>query len=337
MPAKSGLNRDPAPPGVGDHRRGGTAGHVHPGLAVARALVRRGHERESIHFVGSARGIERDLVPAAGFELTLLPGRGIERRLSWQSVSSAWALAQAVAQATGLLRRLQPEVVLGLGGYASVPCALAARLLRIPVVVAEQNAVPGLANRLAARWARACAVSFSGTNLPRSVLTGNPVRDEVQEVDRQAGRSAARTALGVGEGRRLLVVASGSLGAARINRAAFEAARHWSDRGDLAIHHVVGVRDWRELAHLRPDLDGACLDYRAVEYEDDMATVYAAADLVVGRAGLRVWPNWQWSVWHRCWCRCRGPPAITRRPTPPTWRQPEVPWWCPTQNWTVPA
>ncbi|MCY3910961.1 MAG: undecaprenyldiphospho-muramoylpentapeptide beta-N-acetylglucosaminyltransferase [bacterium] len=264
---------------------GGTAGHVHPGLAVARALVQRGHEPESIHFVGSARGVERDLVPAAGFELTLLPGRGIQRQIAWQNLKSAAGLAKAVAQARRLLRRLRPEIVLGLGGYASVPCALAARLLRIPLVVSEQNAVPGLANRWAGRWARACAVSFPGTKLPRSVLTGNPVRDEVQRINRETDRPAARTSLQVDEGRRFVVVASGSLGAARINRAVFEAVRHWADREDLAVHHVIGRRDWQELAHLRPDLSDAALDYRAVEYETDMPKAYAAADLVIGRAG----------------------------------------------------
>lgn len=264
---------------------GGTAGHIHPGLAVARALVRLGHEPETIHFVGSARGVEQDLVPVAGFELTVLPGRGIRRRLTWQNLSSAWGLARAVVQAIRLLRRLRPAVVLGLGGYASVPCALAARLLRIPLVVAEQNAVPGLANRIASRWARASAVSFPGTPLPRSVLTGNPVRDEVQSVNREIGRAAARAALGVEDGRRLVAVVSGSLGAARINRAAFEAVQQWADRDDLAVHHVVGRRDWQELAHLRPDLSHTALDYRAVAYEDDMPGVYAAADLMVGRAG----------------------------------------------------
>ncbi|MDE0217149.1 MAG: undecaprenyldiphospho-muramoylpentapeptide beta-N-acetylglucosaminyltransferase [bacterium] len=264
---------------------GGTAGHVHPGLAVARALLRRGHRRESIYFVGSARGVERDLVPAAGFASTMLPGRGIQRRLTWQNLKAALGLARAVAQAIGILRRLRPAVVLGLGGYASVPCAIGARLLGIPLVVAEQNAVAGMANRVAGRWARACAVSFPGAELPRAVLTGNPVRAEVQGVDRENDRAAARAFLGVGEGRCLVVVAGGSLGAARINRAAFEAVRHWADRQDLAVRHVIGRRDWQELAHLRPDLSGAMLDYEAVEYEMDMPRVYAAADLLVGRAG----------------------------------------------------
>jgi len=264
---------------------GGTAGHVHPGLAVARALVRLGHRPETIHFVGSARGVEQEAVPAAGFELPALPGRGIQRRLTSQNLSSAWGMAQAVVLAARLLRRLEPSVVLGLGGYASLPCALAARRLGIPLVVAEQNAVAGLANRFAGRWARASAVSFPGTRLPRAVLTGNPVRQEVQGVNREGSRSAARAALGVEDGRRMIAVLGGSLGAVQINRAVFEAVRRWADRGDLAVRHVVGRRDWQELAHLRPDLSGAALDYRAVPYEDDMPGVYAAADLVVGRAG----------------------------------------------------
>jgi len=264
---------------------GGTAGHVQPGLAVANALVRRGRGPETIHFVGSMRGVDRELVPAAGYELTVLPGRGIKRWLAWQNALSVWSLTRAVAEASRLLRRLQPAVVLGVGGYASVPCALAARRLGIPLVVAEQNAAAGMANRLVGRWARASAVSFPQTGLPRPVLTGNPVRREVQGVDREAGRSAARASLGVQEGRHLVAVVGGSLGAARINRAAFEAAGMWAGREDLAVRHVVGRRDWRELASLRPDLSGAGLQYRAVEYENDMPAVYAAADLLVGRAG----------------------------------------------------
>jgi len=229
--------------------------------------------------------VEQEAVPAAGFELPALPGRGIQRRLTSQNLSSAWGMAQAVVLAARLLRRLEPSVVLGLGGYASLPCALAARRLGIPLVVAEQNAVAGLANRFAGRWARASAVSFPGTRLPRAVLTGNPVRQEVQGVNREGSRSAARAALGVEDGRRMIAVLGGSLGAVQINRAVFEAVRRWADRGDLAVRHVVGRRDWQELAHLRPDLSGAALDYRAVPYEDDMPGVYAAADLVVGRAG----------------------------------------------------
>lgn len=124
---------------------GGTAGHVLPGLAIAEALVDRSvvSDRSGVHLVGSRRGIEVDLVPPSGFGLTLLPGRGIQRRLTPANLVAASGLAMAFLQALVLLVRRRPAVVLSLGGYASVPCALAAIVLRIPLVVVEQNAVPG--------------------------------------------------------------------------------------------------------------------------------------------------------------------------------------------------
>jgi UDP-N-acetylglucosamine--N-acetylmuramyl-(pentapeptide) pyrophosphoryl-undecaprenol N-acetylglucosamine transferase len=167
---------------------GGTGGHAVPAVAIGRAIIDRGHPQASVHFVGSRRGIERRMVPDAGFEITLLPGRGIVRRLSWSNarsnVTAVAGLVSAVFRATWLLARLRPAVVVSVGGYASVPCVVAAVILRVPLIVAEQNAVPGLANRVAGRFARACAVSFPGTPLPRAVLTGNPVRPEILAADR---------------------------------------------------------------------------------------------------------------------------------------------------------
>ncbi len=264
---------------------GGTAGHVLPGLAIAEELVRRGVPRAAVHYVGSARGIEQRLVPEAGFSLTVLPGRGIQRRFTLENLGSAAGLVSALFTSIRLLRRVRPSVVIGLGGYASVPCAVAAGVLRIPLVVAEQNAVPGAANRLVARFARACAVSFPSTDLPRSTVTGNPVRSEVLAVDRVAQRLRARDALGVSGDRDLLVVFGGSLGARRINEALFEALPGWSGREDLAIRHVAGTRDYEDLESRLPIGTDDALAFHLVRYEDDMASVYAAADLVLCRAG----------------------------------------------------
>lgn len=272
---------------------GGTAGHVSPGLAIARALVDAGHARESIHYVGSERGIEARLVPEAGFALTLLPGRGIQRRLTLDNVGAAWGLVRAFVHAYRLLGRLQPRVVVALGGYASVPAAFAAILRRIPIVVAEQNAVPGLANRVVGRFAKACAVSFAGTALPRSVVTGNPVREEVRTLDRPVARLVARAAYGVDDAQVLVAAFGGSLGARRINDAVLGLAESWRDRGDVAIRHVIGERDWdrfaeRVAALADPDSAGptaAGLRYTAVRYEDDMPSLYAAADVAVCRSG----------------------------------------------------
>lgn len=266
---------------------GGTAGHVVPGLAIAEELVRQGVARDDVHYVGSARGIETRLVPEAGFPLTVLPGRGIQRRLTFENVRSLVGLVGAIVTGIRLVRRLRPAVVVGLGGYASVPCVIGAVLWRVPIVVAEQNAVPGAANRLAGRFAKACAVSFDGTDLPRSTWTGNPVRPEVVALAEPdpARRRRAREKLRIPDDRTLLAVFGGSLGARRLNDATVDAASSWRDRSDLAIRQVTGSRDHAETSD-RLDLPtDAALIHVLVEYEDDMPSVYAAADLVVCRAG----------------------------------------------------
>lgn len=263
---------------------GGTAGHVLPALAIAEAMVLAGEDRGSIHYVGSERGIEARLVPPTGFPMTLLPGRGIQRRLTFENVGAAWGLVVAFARAVRLLRRLRPAVVVAVGGYASVAVALAAVLGRIPVVVAEQNAVPGAANRLIARFAKASAVSFEGTPLPRAVVTGNPIRPEIAAIDPARDRDAVRSRFGLGSGRFLVLVFGGSLGALRLNQALLAALPELRDRADLAIHHVVGRRDWPLIrAAVPPDLGR--LEYRWIEYEDDMPLAMAAADLAVCRSG----------------------------------------------------
>ncbi len=264
---------------------GGTAGHVLPGLAVARALVARGHDPSTIHFVGSERGLEASLVPAAGFGLTVLPGRGIQRRLTWQNVAAVWGLLRAVAKGVGLVRRRRPAVVLVLGGYASVACAIGAVLWRVPIVVAEQNARAGAANRLAGWFARAAAVPFPETDLPRKVVTGNPVRPEVLAIDRGRDRPAARAALGLPADRVVVAVVTGSLGARRVNQAVRAAIPAWADRADLAVRHVVGSRDFDAMQADPPEVAPGGLVYQAVRYEDHMDLLLAAADLLVGRAG----------------------------------------------------
>ncbi len=260
---------------------GGTAGHLLPGLAVARCLVERGHDTSSIHFVGASRGIEAELVPEAGFDITLLPGRGIQRRLTLDNVGAIVGLVRALFDSIRLIRRRRPAVVVALGGFASAACALAAVIWRVPLVLMEQNAHAGASNRLVARFAKACAVPFPDTDLPRTVVTGNPVRDEVLAVAAERDVATARARLGVDAARTLILVFAGSLGSRRINEATVEVARALSDRTDLAIRHVFGARDWDDREQV--DTDG--LDYTQVRYEHDMATALAAADLAVCRAG----------------------------------------------------
>ena len=270
---------------------GGTAGHVLPGIAIGKALVARGHPAETIHFVGSDRGIESRLVPEAGFGLTVLPGRGLQRKFTLENVSAVAGLVVAFVRAVSMIGRRRPAIVVALGGYASVACGLAAVIWRVPVVVAEQNAVAGSANRLVARFARASAVSFDGTALPRATLTGNPLRDEILGVDRRRDRERARAQLGLPLDRKVVVAFGGSLGALRINTAVQHARPLWRQRSDLALYHVVGARDWDLVGAEASDGDdddeglGEALLYRPVRYEDRMQLVLAAADVAVCRAG----------------------------------------------------
>jgi len=265
---------------------GGTGGHVVPAIAIGRALVDRGRPVESIAFVGSRRGMEARLVPSAGFQVILLPGRGLARRFTWDNVAAVAGLLVATGRAVALMARLRPRVVISVGGYASFPCAVAAIVWRVPLIVAEQNAAPGLANRVVGRFAAACAVSFAATPLPRSVLTGNPVRPEILAVDRSCpSRAAARAELGLPPGRMIVAVAGGSLGARRINEAVLGLAAIWSGRSSVAIHHVVGQRDFETLSSRAPALPHEGLIYHQVAFEDRMDLVLAAADVAVQRAG----------------------------------------------------
>ncbi|HKH26378.1 MAG TPA: undecaprenyldiphospho-muramoylpentapeptide beta-N-acetylglucosaminyltransferase [Acidimicrobiia bacterium] len=255
---------------------GGTGGHVYPALALADALVARRHPRGTIRFVGARRGLEARVVPEAGYAIDLLPGRGLQRRLTAANLRAGWDTLTAFVRARRILREMRPDVVVGVGGYASLPCLVAARLRRVPTLVHEQNAAPGLANRVAVRMGARAAVSLPGTPLRHAALTGNPVRDEIAAVQRDPDRA-----------RPLVTVFGGSLGAGTLNDAAMGLYDRWRDRTDVAVHHVTGPRNHEECAARlaaarRP---GDSLHYELVGYEDHMEQLYARTTLAVCRAG----------------------------------------------------
>jgi undecaprenyldiphospho-muramoylpentapeptide beta-N-acetylglucosaminyltransferase len=264
---------------------GGTAGHVVPAIAIGQALVDRGRPAADILFVGARRGIEARLVPEAGFDIVLLPGRGIARRLAVENIAAVAGLLVAFVRAIALALRRRPAVVVSMGGFAAAPAAFAAILTRIPLVLAEQNAIPTSTHRLVARFARASAVSFPGTPLPRATVTGNPVSETFRRTDfSAAGRQRARQELGLPPDRTVLLVTGGSLGARRINRAAADLAQRWRHRDDVAIRHVIGERDWEQFGATGDAASGGIV-YQRVRYEVRMPLAMAAADLVIGRAG----------------------------------------------------
>lgn len=264
---------------------GGTAGHLLPGLAVAQALVGRGHDPATIHFVGAERGPESTMVPAAGFTVDVLPGRGIQRRPSLASAAAVLDLVRALWRGIGIVRRRKPSVVVVLGGYASFACGVGAVLARVPLVLLEQNQRAGAVNRALRRFATASAVSFEGTDLPRATVTGNPLRPEIRAVAEHPDAAAARSELGLPADRTVIGVFAGSLGSRRINDAVVQVVARWADRSDLAVRHVLGRNGFSEGVDATPVLPEGGLRYQVLDYEDRMHLLLDAADLAVTRSG----------------------------------------------------
>jgi UDP-N-acetylglucosamine--N-acetylmuramyl-(pentapeptide) pyrophosphoryl-undecaprenol N-acetylglucosamine transferase len=251
---------------------GGTGGHLFPGIALAETLAARGVR---VTFVGTAAGIEVRAVPAAGFPLRLIPGAQVRGGGIGRAVRGIGATALGVLRARALLRELGPDLVVGVGGYASVATVVAARLGGTPIVLLEQNTVPGVASRTLGRLAGRVCVGFeeAARFFPagRAVHTGNPVR------------AAVLRAAPTGHATPGLLVFGGSQGARRLNDAILAAAERLKPlAGGLRIRHQTGTPD-----HDRAVGGWARLGIAAQvdAFVTDMGAAYADADLVVARAG----------------------------------------------------
>lgn len=258
---------------------GGTAGHVSPLLALADALRRR-EPGLAVTALGTAEGLESRLVPERGYELALVPRVPLPRRPSTDLLRLPWRLRGAVRAADAALCASGARVVVGFGGYVATPAYLAARRRGIPIVIHEQNARPGIANRLGARLASRVAVTFPGTPLPRATLTGMPLRREIATLDRDARREAGLAYFGLEPRWPTVLVTGGSLGAQRINDA-FRAAVPALRRAGVQVLHVAGAGKTFDL----PQPPAAAPPYVVVPYADRMDLAYSVADLVVARAG----------------------------------------------------
>lgn len=262
---------------------GGTAGHVLPALAVADALVAGGRQSSEVHYVGCERGIETRLLPATDYSHTFFDVIGFQRSLSRRNLGFVPKMVSARRAAIDLLRSLDPQVVVSVGGYASMPAVFAARKLGVPVVVVSYDLRPGRASQVAARRAAACAVAFENSPLPRAEMTGAPVRQTILDVDRTADRAAARQRLSVDDDRFLVAVMGGSLGSGVLNDAiaAFVSEHAADDR--LAVRQVAGERFAESIRTVGDGTSGVA--HEVIGYEPDMPAVYAAADLLIGRGG----------------------------------------------------
>lgn len=264
---------------------GGTAGHVNPLLAVADELARRG--AGPIAALGVAGGLEDDLVPARGYPLHHVPKVPMPRRPSGAWFSLGSRLRAAVDAAGAVIDDLGASAVVGFGGYVSTPAYIAAQRRDVPIVIHEQNARPGLANRMGARWAARVGLTFPGTALRGGQLTGLPLRSEIagliraRSVSPIEARTGSAAALGLDPRLTTVVVTGGSLGAVSINRAVAGAGAALVEAGAQVLHLTGKGKD----GPVREAAAGLGDRYVVREYLPEMHLAYGVADLVVCRSG----------------------------------------------------
>lgn len=257
---------------------GGSAGHVSPLLALADCLRRRSPDVR-ITALGTAEGLESRLVPARGYDLRTMPKTPLPRRLSGGVARLPGRLRAAMAAAGRALDEAGAEIVVGFGGYVSPPAYLAAWRRHLPIVVHEQNARPGIANRLGARLTPFVGTTFPSTQLRGGQVVGMPLRAEITTLDRAARRVEALGHFGLADGWPTVLVTGGSLGAQRLNEAFAQRSAALSGAG-IQVLHVTGLGK-----EFEPELAPHGAPYVTVPYVERMELAYAAADLVVARAG----------------------------------------------------
>lgn len=257
---------------------GGTGGHIYPGIAVADEIRKRAPQAE-ILFIGSREGLERELVPKAGYAIKFISARAFIRKLSYKSITAPIAAFWGFMQSLIILKSFQPKLLLATGGYASLPVIMAAKIVGVPIYILEQNVLPGITNRFFFRFARQTFLSFSESlRFVSGKVVGNPVRREIIEREREK----ARADLGYSDGDRLVLVMGGSQGARKINQALIEALPLIND-SKVKILHIVGRRDAVLVERLLAQKHYSF--YRKLDYVYNIEDILAASDLVVSRAG----------------------------------------------------
>ncbi|MDR2610784.1 MAG: undecaprenyldiphospho-muramoylpentapeptide beta-N-acetylglucosaminyltransferase [Clostridiales Family XIII bacterium] len=265
---------------------GATGGHLYPALAVADKLRRRNPEIE-ILFIGAQKEVGSDIVKNAGYELMTIPARGFNRKNPFKNISVARDLLASSRQTAHILKTFQPDAVFGSGGYVCGPVIRAAHQQHIPTFLHEQNVIPGVANRLAEKYADTVFIAFeesraSFKNPDKIVVTGNPVRKQFLT----AGVMHYRDRLGVNPRDMALLIFGGSLGATKINEVAADALIALKDKQDVTVFFITGRSGYAEI---RGKLEAAGVTanpkVHVMEYTDRIHEYYSAADLIISRSG----------------------------------------------------
>ncbi|PKM80646.1 MAG: undecaprenyldiphospho-muramoylpentapeptide beta-N-acetylglucosaminyltransferase [Firmicutes bacterium HGW-Firmicutes-14] len=267
---------------------GGTGGHIYPALAVARGIREKNNEAE-ILFVGTARGMEADIIPREGYSFRTVTVEGLTRKVSLRAVLTLLKTGRGLWESFRILKEFRPDIVIGTGGYVCGPVVMAAVLLKIPTLIHEQNAYPGVTNKLLARMADKVAVTFHESIkyfTPKADIevTGLPIRPEILT----SNREKSRVAMGLKDDRFTVLVVGGSRGARNINRAMTGVIARACGNADIHLIHMTGETGYRETVsslEARSINPGSCGNINVTPYIYNMEEVLAAADLMVCRAG----------------------------------------------------
>ncbi|WP_425060775.1 UDP-N-acetylglucosamine--N-acetylmuramyl-(pentapeptide) pyrophosphoryl-undecaprenol N-acetylglucosamine transferase [Sporomusa carbonis] len=269
---------------------GGTGGHIYPAITIAKEVAKLAKNSE-ILFVGTKHGLEADIVPKEGFNFATIEVRGLERRLSWQNVRTIISTIGSVWSSAKIIKDFKPDVVIGTGGYVCGPVLLAASLLKIPTLIQEQNVIPGITNKILARFVDKIAVGYAeaercfGRYKPQQIVfTGNPIRPEVMSATRQEGQLA----LQLDANKLTLLVVGGSRGARSINNAMLDVYQHFAGSQRIQILHVTGQNEYNSIVGniKQSGIDISNAGNIIIKpYLYNMPLALGAADLAVFRAG----------------------------------------------------
>lgn len=264
---------------------GGTAGHINPALSVAEYMKSECDDFEAL-FIGTKRGLETKLVPAAGYEIKYIDVCGFDRKHLLKNISVLYKLQKSKQDCKKIIKDFQPDAVVATGGYVSGPVLMAAKKLGIPSIIHEQNVYPGLTVRGSEKYVDYVAVSFAQTveymkNKAKCVVTGNPIRPDILKAE----KDSARAELGLGQ-KPLVLVFGGSLGAEKINNTMVGVIKKLSQTDAFTLIFGTGDRNYQKVM-ARLGEEGITLSdsIKVVPYINNMSSVMAAADVVVARAG----------------------------------------------------
>jgi len=263
---------------------GGTAGHINPALTIADLLVKNlNMNKGDIIFIGTKRGLEKDLVPRADYDIKFINVKGLNKKISFDTIKGLFSLLIGMIQSRKIIKEFKPNIAIGTGGYVSGPVLYWASKFKIPTFIHESNAYPGITTKILAKKIDICAISFEESkkhlkDCKKIILTGNPLRDDILDLDRKT----CRADLKIEKDEKLVVVMGGSLGALSINNAMVELINKHYKENDFRLIYAPGKQYYNEV------INNIYSDFKGVEIKEyiyNSPQVYNSADLIVARGG----------------------------------------------------